>query len=109
MRNSAHSAIMHEAAVCSRMKPRPITVALTCSPRPRARTGGGRNNEHWRREPFHIQISASETACGLDCTDWLRLEPRDLTDALSDRHCCMRCAKALPLKDRLARTEGGQG
>lgn len=48
MRNSAHSVVMREAAVCSRMKPRPMTVRLTCSPRPRARTGaGGRDNRWW--------------------------------------------------------------
>lgn len=97
MRNSPHSVIMREAAVCSRMKPRPITVLLklVCSPRIRARTGGGRDNAWWKRDVFHIRRSETLTHCGLDCADWLDIEPRERNAALGDRNCCRRCARQL--------------
>jgi len=97
MRNSLHSFVMREAAVCSQMKPRPIAVLLklVCSRTRRARTGGGRNNEFWKREVFHVRRSDTLTHCGLDCSDWLDIEPRERNATLADHNCCARCARQL--------------
>lgn len=70
-------------------------VELVCSPKPRARTGsGGRNNEWWKREVFHIARDGAKTWCGANRRDWLEIGPSLEVEAPADRNCCTRCAKA---------------
>jgi hypothetical protein len=74
-----------------------MEVRPTCSARPRASVQNNRSKGHewWAREPFHIQKSGIATLCGRDCSEWLRLDPRDAQEALEDRNCCRRCAAKL--------------
>ena len=102
MRNSAHSAIMREAAACSQMKPKVRFVNLTCSQKVRASTGSARGKQWWRSEVFHIQRSGVTTLCGRDCSEWLRIGPCVVDRAISDRNCCSRCASR-------AAQESGEG
>lgn len=67
---------------------------LVCSHKTRARTGsGGRDNQHWKRDPFHLSRGDGLTLCGRDCSEWLKMDDRPIREAISDPNCCSRCWK----------------
>jgi hypothetical protein len=73
-----------------------MEVNLTCSANPKPSVQRGcKGHAGWGRDVFHVQQSGMSTLCGRDCSEWLRIGPREATDALADRHICSRCAAAL--------------
>ena len=69
-------------------------LKLVCSHKIRARSGGrGRDNHHWKRDPFHMTADGKITLCGRDCSEWLKMDDRPIAEAVADHHCCARCAK----------------
>lgn len=71
-----------------------MNVRLTCSarPRPSVQTNHSKGHAWWARDVFHIQRSGITTLCGCDCSEWLRIEPREISAAIEDRSCCKKCA-----------------
>lgn len=73
-----------------------MIVNLTCSARPRPSVhNGAKGSQWWKRDVFHVQQTGTSTLCGRDCSDWLRMEPREARSAESDPNCCIKCAAAL--------------
>jgi hypothetical protein len=71
-------------------------LQLTCSPKPRASVQkGDKGHQFWKLDLFHVQRSGTSTLCGRDCSECLRVEPRDVAAVLEDRNCCSRCAAQL--------------
>lgn len=76
-------------------------IQPTCSHKPRPSVQNSRSYflrtgaSAWGRDVYHAQKSGITTACGRDCSEWLRMDPRPLADALADKDFCARCAKVL--------------
>jgi hypothetical protein len=83
-------------AINGRQEEIAMLVNLTCSAKPRPSVQkGAKGNQWWKREAFHVQRSGMKTLCGRDCSEWLRMEPREAGAAKDDPNCCSRCAAAL--------------
>jgi hypothetical protein len=96
MRNSLKASIARETVACSNMKPKTVFVDLTCSHRPRPSVQkGDKGHAGWGRDPYHVQRSGITTLCGKDCSEWLRIGPREAFDVISDPNLCGRCAAQL--------------
>lgn len=75
-----------------------MTVPLTCSDKPRPSVHkGAKGHQWWSRDVYHVQHSDMTTLCGRDCSDWLRMEPREAAEVLEDHHLCRRCADKLKI------------
>lgn len=69
---------------------------LVCSNKPKPRVQrGARGHAGWGRDVFHVQRSGMTTLCGIDCSEWLRLDPKEKGDVIADPDCCARCAAHL--------------
>lgn len=72
------------------------TVAITCSNKTRAPTQrSGKGHQWWKRDVFHVQKSGTSTMCGVDCSEWLRMDPKDKAEVIGNADCCARCAAIL--------------
>lgn len=63
----------------------------TCSnkPRPSLQNNHSKGSQWWSRDVWHIAMTRSQTACNIDCTDWLQMGRM-----LPDADLCSRCRKA---------------
>lgn len=77
-------------------KPQPGSadaLRFVCSNKPKPRVQhGSKGHAGWDADVYHLAKSGIVTFCGCDCSEWLRLDPKPLSDAIADPNFCKRCA-----------------
>lgn len=71
-------------------------VQVTCSNKPRPRVQhGAKGHAGWNRDVFHVQRIDAVTLCGVDCSEWLHMDPKTDAECIGNPDCCARCAAIL--------------
>lgn len=72
------------------------TIAPVCSNKPRPRVQhGAKGHAGWDRDVYHASRSGMTTLCGIDSSEWLRMDRKVTSEALADHNFCARCAAKL--------------
>lgn len=70
------------------------TIRPACSNKPRPRVQrGAKGHAGWDREVYHALKSGMTTYCGIDASEFLRMDEMPIVSARSDHNFCKRCER----------------
>lgn len=70
------------------------TIRPACSNKPRPRVQrGAKGHAGWDRDVYHALKSGMTTYCGIDASEFLRMDEIPIVSARSDDNFCKRCER----------------
>ena len=71
------------------------TIRPACSnkPRPSVRNNHSKGHQHWKRDIYHALKSGMTTYCGIDASDFLRMDEMPIASARAEHNFCQRCER----------------
>jgi hypothetical protein len=78
----------------------PVNLVCSAKPRPSVQKGA-KGSQWWTRDVFHVAGEGNKTLCGVNSSEWLKMDARDAQDVINDAHCCSRCAGKVQIEYKL--------